>query len=69
MIEEMGLASKELADFWGGKYRDRIDIITCVKSVTTPRFENPIRVAKQAGTGVLVVHENQPAEYKPLEPA
>ena len=68
LIEEMTLGSKEIADLWGAKYRDRIDIITAVKSVTTPRFEYPIRVARAAGTGVLVVHESQPADYKPLQP-
>jgi hypothetical protein len=67
-LEEYGLASKEIADFWGGKYRERIDIITCKKSVTTPRFEHPVRVARDPNTGVLVVHPQQPAEYKPLEP-
>ncbi len=41
---------------WGAKYRDKIDVITCVKSVTTPKFEYPIRLAREAGTGVLSVH-------------
>jgi KaiC/GvpD/RAD55 family RecA-like ATPase len=68
LLEDFGLASKEIAEFWGGKYRDRIDLITCTKSVTTPRFEHPVRVARDPKTGVLVVHENQPAEYKTLAP-
>src|SRR5207247_5758450 len=68
-IEEMSMGSKEMADQWGAKYRDRIDIITCVKSVTTPRFEYPVRLGRDANTGVLAVHDAQPADYKPLPPA
>jgi predicted ATP-dependent serine protease len=68
-IEEMSMGSKEMADQWGAKYRDRIDVITCVKSVTTPRFEYPIRLGRDARTGVLTVHEAQPADYKPLPTA
>jgi ATP:corrinoid adenosyltransferase len=63
LIEELSLGSKEIADLWGAKYRDKIDIISCTKSVTTPRFEYPIRVAREPGTGVLTVHELQPADY------
>jgi KaiC/GvpD/RAD55 family RecA-like ATPase len=66
LIEELSMGSKEMADQWGSKYRDRIDIITCLKSVTTPRFEYPIRLGRAAGTGILSVHEAQPADYKPL---
>ncbi len=65
-IEELSMGSKEMGEQWGAKYRDRIDIITCVKSVTTPRFEYPIRLGRAPGTGVLVVHDAQPAAYKPL---
>jgi KaiC/GvpD/RAD55 family RecA-like ATPase len=68
LIEELSLGSKEMAEQWGGKYRDRIDIISVTKSVTTPRFEYPIRVGREPKTGVLVVHESQPAEYAPLLP-
>jgi hypothetical protein len=68
LIEEMGLGSKEQADQWGGKYRDKIEIIRAVKSVTTPIFPYPIRVAREAGTGVMVVHPSQPAEYAVLPP-
>jgi hypothetical protein len=64
MLEEISMGSKEIADMWGAKYRDKIDVMTCVKSVTTPRFEYPIRVMRDPGTGVLVVHEGQPADYK-----
>jgi KaiC/GvpD/RAD55 family RecA-like ATPase len=69
LIEEMSLGSKEIADLWGGKYRDKIDVMTCVKSVTTPRFEYPIRLGRDEKTGILTVHEAQPADMKPLEPA
>jgi KaiC/GvpD/RAD55 family RecA-like ATPase len=68
MIEEMSLGSKEIADMWGGKYRDKIDVITCVKSVTTPRFEFPVRLARD-DKGVLIVHEAQPADYALKEKA
>lgn len=66
LLEEMTMGSKEMADQWGAKYRDRIDVINAVKSVTTPRFEFPIRVGRQPGTGILTVHEGQPSELKPL---
>lgn len=66
MLEELSLGSKEIADLWGAKYRDKIDIITCVKSVTTPRFEYPIRVVREAETGVLTIHDAQPADYAVL---
>ena len=65
LIEEMGLGSKEIAALWGGKYRDKIDIIRAVKSVTTPVFVHPIRIDRAAETGILVVHEAQPEEYTP----
>ena len=66
LIEELSLGSKEMAEMWGGKYRDKIDIVTAVKSVTTPVFPYPIRVDREPRTGVLVVHAAQPAEYNPL---
>jgi KaiC/GvpD/RAD55 family RecA-like ATPase len=68
LIEELSLGSKEMAEQWGGKYRDKVDIINAVKSVTTPRFEHPIRLARAAGTGILIPHDAQPADYKPLPP-
>ncbi len=68
LIEELSLGSKEIAEQWGGKYRDKIDVVHAVKSVTTPRFEHPIRLDRAPGTGILVVHAAQPAEYKPLAP-
>ena len=63
LIEEIGLASKEMAEFWGGKYRDRIETITAVKCVTTPTFPYPIRVEQNPETGELRPHPAQPAEY------
>ena len=63
LIEEMSLGSKEIAELWGGKYRDKIDVIRSVKSVTTPTFPHPIRVERDSGTGVLQVHESQPEMY------
>jgi len=66
LIEEMSLGSKDMAEMWGGKYRDKINIINAVKSVTTPTFPHPIRVDKEPDTGVLIVHESQPAQYAVL---
>ena len=63
LLEEMSLGSKEIADFWGGKYRDKISIINAVKSVTTPTFPYPIKVMRQETTGVLVVDPTQPEAY------
>jgi hypothetical protein len=63
LLEEIGLASKEMAEFWGGRYRDRIDTIRAVKCVTTPTFPWPIRVQQRDDTGELHPHEAQPAEY------
>jgi KaiC/GvpD/RAD55 family RecA-like ATPase len=68
LIEEMGLGSKEQAEMWGGKYRDKIDIISAVKSVTTPTFPHPIRLHRDGATGALRVHDSQPADFKPLQP-
>jgi len=68
LIEEMGLGSKEQAELWGGKYRDKIDIITAVKSVTTPIFPHPIRITRDGVTGAMRAHDAQPAEYAPLAP-
>jgi KaiC/GvpD/RAD55 family RecA-like ATPase len=68
LIEELSLGSKEIADQWGGKYRDKIDVIRAIKSVTTPSFEHPIRLGRDAVTGVITVHGSQPADYKPLAP-
>lgn len=63
LIEELSLTSKEMAEQWGGKYRDKIEVIRAVKSVTTPIFPHPLRVAQDPGTGVLQPHETQPPEY------
>lgn len=64
LIEEMSLGSKEIAELWGGAYRDRIDVIRAVKSVTTPIFPHPVRLGRDAETGVLQVHSAQPDMYK-----
>ena len=69
LIEEMSLGSKEIAEMWGGKYRDKIDLIRAVKSVSTPTFPNPIRLDRDPSTGVLIVHESQPDTYAVMEPA
>jgi KaiC/GvpD/RAD55 family RecA-like ATPase len=66
LIEEMSLGSKEIAAQWGGKYREKIDVIRAVKSVTTKTFPHPIRLARDPGTGALVAHEAQPQEYAVL---
>ena len=63
LIEEMSLGSKEIAELWGGKYRDKIDVIRAVKSVTTPIFQHPVRLGRDEELGVLTVHEAQPEMY------
>jgi len=68
LIEEMSLGSKEVAEFWGGKYRDKIDVISAVKSVTTPTLPYPIRINRDVATGVMVPHSFQPADYPVLGP-
>jgi hypothetical protein len=65
LVEEMSLGSKEIADFWGGKYRDTIDVIRVVKSVTTPIFPHPVRLGRDEKTGAMGVHAAQPASYAP----
>lgn len=67
LIEELGLTSKDMAALWGGSYRDKIDIIRAVKSVTTPTFPHKVRVTQAEGTGNLVMHPDQPADYMPPE--
>lgn len=67
LIEEMSLGSKEIAEMWGGKYRDKIDIVRAIKSVTTPILPYEVRVDRDPTTGVLVPHAAQPKEY-PLLP-
>jgi KaiC/GvpD/RAD55 family RecA-like ATPase len=68
LIEEMTLGSKEIAAKWGGSYRDRIDVIRAIKSVTTPTFPHPVRLDQEEGTGLLVVHDAQPDEYEVPSP-
>lgn len=63
LIEEMSLTSKEQAEFWGGSYREKIDVIRNIKSVTTPTFPYPIRLARRPETGALMVHPDQPEAY------
>ena len=67
LIEEMSLGSKEIAELWGGKYRDKIDVLRSVKSVTTPTFPHPVRIGRAEDTGAMVVHEAQPEMYAVLE--
>jgi KaiC/GvpD/RAD55 family RecA-like ATPase len=66
LIEEMSLGSKEQAEFWGGKYREKIDVISAVKSVTTPIFPYPIRIDREPKTGLMVPHPGQPKDYAVL---
>jgi KaiC/GvpD/RAD55 family RecA-like ATPase len=68
LIDSMSLGSKEIAEFWGGSYREKIDVISAIKSVTTPVLPYPVRVEREAGTGVLVVHPSQPKEYPIVPP-
>ena len=68
LIEEMSLNSKEMAEFWGGRYRDKIDVITAVKSVTTPVLPYPVRVDRAPVTGVLVISAAQPKDYPLVAP-
>lgn len=66
LIEEFSIPSKEMAEFWGGQYREQITIIKALKSVTTPIFPYPIRVMPDDKVGSLKVHPNQPGAYKPF---
>jgi hypothetical protein len=65
LVEEMSLGSKEIADFWGGKYRETIDVVRAIKSVTTPIFGYPVRLGRDEKTGAMAVHPAQPASYAP----
>ncbi len=66
LVEEMSLGSKEIADFWGGKYREKIEVVTAIKSVTTPILPYPIRTDRDPETGVMIAHASQPADYPVL---
>lgn len=66
LVEEMSLGSKEIADFWGGKYREKIEVVTAIKSVTTPILQYPIRTDRDPETGVMIAHASQPADYPVL---
>jgi KaiC/GvpD/RAD55 family RecA-like ATPase len=68
LLEEMGLGSKEMAELWGGKYRDKITVLQVVKSVTTPTLQCMVRVDRKEGTGELTVSDLQPKEYPLLQP-
>jgi KaiC/GvpD/RAD55 family RecA-like ATPase len=68
LLEDMSLTSKEMAEFWGGAYRDHITVIRAVKSVTTPIFPYPLRVDYDKESGVLKVHALQPKQYQILPP-
>ncbi|MCW8139836.1 MAG: hypothetical protein KIT58_13140, partial [Planctomycetota bacterium] len=61
LIEELSLGSKEMAEFWGGKYREKITVLHARKSVTTPVFPHPVRVWLDE-QGRLAVHPGHPAE-------
>ncbi len=63
LVEEMSLSSKDMAALWGGNYRDKIQVIRAVKSVTTPTFAHPIRVAQAEVTGAMTVHPSHPADF------
>lgn len=65
LIEEMSLGSKDEAERWGGKYREKIEVIRAVKSVTTPIFPHPIRLERRADSGVMDVHPAQPEDLAP----
>ncbi len=62
LIEELSLGSKEMAEFWGGKYRDRITVIRARKSVSCPVHPYPVRVDLDRD-GRLAVHPSHPAEF------
>jgi len=66
LVEEMSLGSKEIAEFWGGKYREKIEVVSAIKSVTTPILPYPIRTDRDPETGVMVAHASQPADYPVL---
>lgn len=65
LLEELSLGSKEIAEFWGGKYRETIDVIRAIKCVTTPIFPHQLRITLDNEMGVLAVHPAQPASYAP----
>tara|TARA_R110002072_G_scaffold10259_1_gene47907 strand:- start:836 stop:2152 length:1317 start_codon:yes stop_codon:yes gene_type:complete len=68
LLEEMSLGSKDMAEFWGGSYRDKITVLRVRKSVTTPIFPYPIRVHVNEA-GQLEVHPKHPADYALLPAA
>ncbi|MCP4501863.1 MAG: AAA family ATPase [Deltaproteobacteria bacterium] len=67
LLEELSLSSKDMAAKWGGVYREKIDVLRAIKSVTTPTFSHPVRVDRSADTGELVAHDAQPEDCTLLE--
>ena len=55
--------SMMIAAFWGGKYRQKLDVARAIKCVTAPTFLHPVRIARSPATGELVPHPEQPEEY------
>ncbi len=66
LLEEVGLASKEMAELWGGRYRDRIDTVAAVKSVTTRTLPHAVRVDREAESGALILHAAHPNDVYPV---
>jgi len=66
LLEEVSLTSKEMAEFWNGKYRDKITTIRAIKSVTTPILPYSLRVIHDENTGILTLHPHQPEVYQIL---
>lgn len=64
LLEEMSMGSKEIGALWGANYRDVITVLRAVKSVTTPVFPHPVRVAQRDDTGTLLVHPQHPEIYR-----
>ncbi|HHO50387.1 MAG TPA: hypothetical protein ENK18_05815, partial [Deltaproteobacteria bacterium] len=63
LIEELSLTSKDMAALWGGQYRDKIDVLRAVKSVTTPTTPHLVRIVQSPSTGVIEVHPDHPEDY------
>jgi KaiC/GvpD/RAD55 family RecA-like ATPase len=59
-IEKIGLSSKEMAAKWGGEYRDKVTVISAIKSNTTPVFPSPVRVRLDPFVATLAEHPDNP---------
>lgn len=70
LLEELSLGSKEMAEFWGGQYRERLLVIRAVKCISAPIFPHPVRVQQAEPAGALAVHPKHPAQFAlpPLPP-